>query len=174
VSGGERAEVIGVFHGHQWRSRSLNGGRNGRSKLQKRRKTDARVSVSCAGLRSAPRLAQAGGRLGMARVARLRCTSRLEAGSSGVVTAPWRRRRRGCVVLLRGSQGAAAATGKRAMFQCSSMRKTNKIELEEPKKNDRWALTCSGSERRVVGLVGRMACWPSVCACVFLFLFFSI
>jgi hypothetical protein len=24
----------GVCHGHQWRSRSLNGGRNGRSKLQ--------------------------------------------------------------------------------------------------------------------------------------------
>jgi hypothetical protein len=134
------------------------------------------VSVSCAGLRSAPRLARAGGRLGMARVARLRSTSRLEAGSSGVVTAPWRRRRRGCVVLLRGSQGAAATTGKRAMFQCSSMRKTNRIELEEPKKNDRWALTCSGCERRVVGVRenGLLACWPSVCACVFLFLFFSI
>jgi hypothetical protein len=35
-------------------------------------KTDAQVSVSCAGLRSAPRLARARGRLGMAWVARLR------------------------------------------------------------------------------------------------------
>ena len=43
-------------------------------------KTDAQVSVSCVGLRSAPRLAQAGGRLGMARVARLCSTLRLEAG----------------------------------------------------------------------------------------------
>jgi hypothetical protein len=127
----------------------------------------------------------------MARVARLRSTSRLEAGSSGVVTAPWRRRRRGCVVLLHGSQGAAAATGKRAMFQCSSMRKTNRIELEEPKKNDRWTLTCSGCERRVVGVrengllawlaewpVGRVCVRAFFCFCFFLFdfkilLFFS-
>jgi hypothetical protein len=57
---------------------------------------------------------------------------------------------------LRGALARVAGCGgcnwQASDVQCSSMRKANRIELEEPKKNDRWTLTCSGYERRIVGV----------------------